>query len=126
MVQVTDFTAILSGSSWSGNNARNSPAFVTFSFERQVQPYLTGLSPQAFIDSFRAFSDAEQNATRAALKKWADVSGLVFLEVAPGQGDIRFGSFDFNRDPDYAVSRALPTIPRTTSASNTAPATRAT
>ena len=32
----------------------------------------------------------------AALGQWAAASGLVFVEVAPGQGDINFQNVDFN------------------------------
>jgi Ca2+-binding RTX toxin-like protein len=96
-----DFTAILSGQSWAGPAYRtNSPVFVTYSFEAAVQAYLTISNfTQGFLDSFAAFSEVEKTAARAALAQWADASGIVFLEVAAGEGDIRFGSYDFTLDP---------------------------
>ncbi|MBX3568655.1 MAG: hypothetical protein KF914_11400 [Rhizobiaceae bacterium] len=102
MPVVSDYTGILSGASWSGvDDPNNSPTFVTFSFESVLQPYVTtSLFTQAFLDSMRSFTEAEKTAARAALAQWADASGLVLLEVQPGEGDIRFGSYDFNLDPN--------------------------
>ena len=102
MPVVNDYTAILSGSSWSGLNYQtNGPAFVTFSFESLVQPYLnTGNFSQGFLDSFVPFTETEKAAARAALAQWADASGLVLLEVQSGEGDIRFGAHDFTLDPN--------------------------
>ena len=102
MPVVNDYTAIVSGSSWRGGNyATNSPAFVTYSFETAVQPYLTtGNFTQSFLNSFVAFTETEKAAARAAMAQWADASGLVLLEVQAGEGDIRFGSHDFTLDPN--------------------------
>ena len=102
MPVVNDYTAILSGNSWSGVNYRtNSPAFVTFSFETAVQPYLSsGNFTQPFLDLFVPFTEAEKTAARAALAQWADASGIVVLEAQSGEGDIRFGSHDFTLDPN--------------------------
>ena len=101
MAQVSDYTALLSGYSWSGSASEmNSPAFVTYSFDTSVAPYLTNNDfTKAFRDSFVAFTAAEKNAARTALAQWGDASGLVFLEVPAGQGDIRFGTYDFSLDP---------------------------
>ena len=102
MPVVNDYTAILSGSSWSGLNYQtNSPAFVTFSFESLVQSYLTnGDFTQGFLNSFVPFTETEKAAARAALAQWADASGLVLLEVQSDEGDIRFGAHDFTQDPN--------------------------
>ncbi|MFN0192764.1 MAG: calcium-binding protein [Aestuariivirga sp.] len=73
---------------------------MTYSFEAVVQAYLgTAQFTQSFLDSFAAFTETEKTAARGALAQWADASGIVFLEVAAGEGDIRFGSHDFTLDP---------------------------
>ena len=101
MVQVSDYTAILSGDSWAGADASQSPVFVTYSFETALQPHASdGGATQALLDSFRAFTNAEKNTARDALQQWSEASGLIFLEVSPGNGDISFGSYDFTLDPN--------------------------
>ena len=104
MPVVTDFTALLSGYSWSGANSQsNAPAFVTYSFDVALPPTIseTGTT-QAFADSFLSFTEAEKAAARAALQQWGDACGLVFLEVDDSRGDIAFGSYDFSLDPGVA------------------------
>jgi Ca2+-binding RTX toxin-like protein len=102
MPVVSDYTAILSGASWSGvENPAGKPSFITYSFEDVVQPYVTtALYTQDFLDSMTPFSEAEKTAARAALAQWADASGITFLEVGAGKGDIRFGAYDFSLDPN--------------------------
>ena len=102
MPVVSDYTAILSGASWGGvNNPADKPSFITYSFEAVVQPYVTtALYTQDFLASMTPFTEAEKTAARAALAQWADASGITFLEVGAGQGDIRFGSYDFSLDPN--------------------------
>jgi Ca2+-binding RTX toxin-like protein len=92
---VSTFEALLSGASWNGEDVAGRPAFITFSFDTAASAYLEGGFPAAFLGSFKAFSAAEEAAARLALKAWADASGITFLEAPAGQGDIRFGSYDF-------------------------------
>lgn len=100
MAQVSDYTAILTSNSWAGRNASAAPAFVTFSFETTLRAYVdTDTATQAFLESFRTFTTAEKAAARAALQQWSDASGLIFLEVEGGRGDISFGAYDFSLDP---------------------------
>lgn len=96
MAVVRDFRALLSGGSWSGTNLTNKPVFVTFSFEMRPQDYLSdyGYSP-AYERSFRTFNAKEQAATLKALSAWGATSGIHFLQVAPGKGDMRFANYDF-------------------------------
>jgi len=91
--------ALLSGYSWNGVNVAGRPAFVTYSFDAVAAPYFAGTYSDAFLASFQAFSATEQAAARQALAAWADVSGLMFIEVPAGQGDIRFGLYDFAYAP---------------------------
>src|SRR5439155_4918588 len=52
----------------------------------------------------QASNAREQAETRTALGEWAAASGLIFVEVAPGQGDVNFQLVDFNTTsgPSYA------------------------
>jgi Ca2+-binding RTX toxin-like protein len=102
MPTVNDFTALISGSSWAGNNfVTGQSAFVTYSFDTIIPSYLdTSFATQGFIDSFVPFTEAEKAAARIALQQWASVSGLVFMETDSHRGDIAFGSYDFSLDPE--------------------------
>lgn len=91
---VTNFTALLSGNYWSGIERTSTPVFVTYSFPT------TAPASHANVDgidysSFQAFSETQKAAAVAALQQWASASGLVVLEVPPGQGQINFALYDF-------------------------------
>ncbi|MBR1157369.1 matrixin family metalloprotease [Bradyrhizobium sp. JYMT SZCCT0428] len=113
MAVVSDYTAILSGNSWWGNSASGAslagrPAFVSYSFDAAISAAeLTSSDTQAYKNSFRPFTIDEQQTAREALQKWADASGLVFLEVPAGLGDITFGSYQFSADPAHAGFRGV-------------------
>ena len=98
MPVVTDYTALITGSSWSGIEVATKPVIVTFSFAAAAPSYIGSINgfTGATAATFQAFTPAEQVQARAALAEWAAASGIVFLEVAPGQGDISFQSVDFN------------------------------
>lgn len=104
---VFDYTAILD-SSWynlfpGDSPAADHPVILTYSFETAAQDYLieTGFSA-AFRDSFVPFSAGEKALARDALAKWADISGIIFIEVGAGSGDTQFGKYDFGLAPGYA------------------------
>lgn len=99
MPAVTTFNALLSGLSWNGLFVAGRPTFVSYSFDTAASAAFAGEFPAAFLDSFQPLSAAEQMVARAALDAWAGVSGLTFLEVPAGQGDIRFGAYDFTLGP---------------------------
>ncbi|MCT4553414.1 MAG: matrixin family metalloprotease [Pelagimonas sp.] len=94
---VRDYTALISAYSWSGEPG--TPAVVTYSFETEGADYWVRFTdlPQAVVDTFRPLSSSMQQSAREALQAWADVSGLSFVEVPAGQGDLRFSSIDFDR-----------------------------
>lgn len=102
MPTVTDYTALLSGSYWGGIEVTGRPTIVTFSFPTVSPGYD---QPPGFggstARSFEAFTAAEQDQARAALGEWAAASGLVFIEVEPGKGDINFQNVDLDTT-DYA------------------------
>lgn len=104
MPTVTTYEALLSGYSWNGLDVAGRPTFISYSFDNTWSPSFAGAYSAAFLDSFQPFSAAEQDVARRALRAWADVSGLTLLEVAPGQGDIRFGVYDFDLGPASSVN----------------------
>ncbi len=114
MVQVSDYTAVLGGEYWSGNGVANAPAFVTYSFETVRQSYIpSNTFNSATMGSFRTLSTAEKEAARDAIQAWADASGLIALEAAPGKGDIKFGAYDFSLDPRWSSSAGFAYLPVT-------------
>lgn len=95
-----DFTGLLTGSNWGGIEVYDRPVFVTFSFPAVANGYVAaiddpGLTPAA-LASWQAFGGAEADMARQALQEWGDASGITFIEVAPGQGDINFQKLDFS------------------------------
>lgn len=94
------YTALLSGSYWSGIEVVGAPTIVTFSFPTTTPAYVADiddpeLTPAA-LASYHGFSAAEQALARAAMQEWADACGLIFIEVPAGQGDINFGKMDLD------------------------------
>jgi Ca2+-binding RTX toxin-like protein len=104
VVSNTDPTALLGGNYWNGIEVTGTPVIVTFSFPTTAPAYdssVPGFTP-ATIASFTPFTAAEQTQAINALTEWANASGLVFLEVAPGQGQINFQNVSFSTTTDYA------------------------
>lgn len=103
---VTDYTALLSGSYWGGIETAGKPTIVTFSFPAASPGYLAGIGgfTPATLASFQAFSAAEQAQALAALGEWSSASGIVFVQVGAGQGDINFQLVDLQTtaSPSYA------------------------
>jgi Ca2+-binding RTX toxin-like protein len=97
---VTTYDALLSGHSWNGIDAATRPTFLTYSFDLSASPAFAAAYSADFLGSFHAFTAAEQDIGRQALRAWADVSGLTLFEVPAGQGDIRFGVYDFSLGPE--------------------------
>lgn len=111
MATVRDHTALLSGDYWTPMNGVGplvpTSVFITYSFETAAAPYLAAQGySDSYMQSFQPLSAAEKTAARAALKAWADASGIVFLEVPASQGDIRFGSLDFGFGPAEVLDAA--------------------
>lgn len=104
MPVVNDYTALLSGSYWGGIEVTGRPTIVTFSFPTSAPGYVTGIPgfTAATVASFQAFSASEQADARAALDEWAKACNIVFVEVAPGQGDINFQKVDLDTTASYS------------------------
>jgi hypothetical protein len=98
MPVVTDFTALLGGNYWNGIEAAGQPVIVTYSFPTTAPGYDVTVSgfTSSTIASFQPFTAAEQAQATAALNEWAAASGLIFVQVAPGQGDINFQNVDLS------------------------------
>ena len=94
-----DYTGLLSGSYWGGIEVTGKPTIVTYSFPATAPGYIAtlgdaNLTPAA-LASYTGFDPAEQALARTALAEWGNASGLIFIEVAPGNGDINFQKLDF-------------------------------
>ena len=102
MPYATDYTTLLSGSYWSGAEIVGQPVFVTYSFDATAPAAdQNNLAPSAYA-TFRPFTAAEQGEAQQALAEFSASSGLVFLQVAPGKGDINLAAYDFSSDPNAA------------------------
>lgn len=105
MPVVTDYTALLSGSYWTGFEVTSRPYFLTFSFPTVAPPaHADPGAIGAAISTFQAFDAADQAEARLALAEWADASGLTLLEVGAGRGDIEFAWYDFTGTPYDAAA----------------------
>jgi hypothetical protein len=95
MAVVNDYTALVSGQSWSGKNVLNAPVVLTYSFASEVPSYLSAEGYNSSeLASFQPFNATEQAVARDALRQWADVSGIAFVEVTNGSGELVFSKLD--------------------------------
>jgi Ca2+-binding RTX toxin-like protein len=81
---------------WNSNDPLGTPVSVTYSFLSEVPAYY----PQDAEErkEFAAFNETQINGAREALKLWNAVSGINFVEVASGNGDIQFGTANLGVD----------------------------
>ena len=95
-----DYSGLLTGSHWSGIEVTGKSTIVTYSFPVVAPAYVAGITDAnltaAALASWQAFSAGEAADARAALAAWGDACGLIFIEVAPGEGDINFQKLDFS------------------------------
>jgi hypothetical protein len=95
-----DYTGLLTGSHWNGIEVTGKSVIVTYSFPTAAPDYVAGITDPnltpAALASWQGFSAAEAADARAALAAWGDACGLIFIEVAPGTGDINFQKLDFS------------------------------
>ncbi|WP_044563975.1 matrixin family metalloprotease [Azospirillum sp. B4] len=76
------------------------PAFITYSFADTLP---TGASASDY-PGFRALTSDEKAAIQNALATWEKVSGVVFLEVPDGQGEIQFDTYNFAGTSEAAAA----------------------
>ncbi|WP_295530708.1 FG-GAP-like repeat-containing protein [Novosphingobium sp. Chol11] len=114
MTIVTDRRAIVSyswvGSDSAGQPLVDRPVFISYSFETSTTALGLGGrfngESQAYIDSFRPLSAAQQATARGAFQAWDAASGITFLEVPAGYGDIKVGIFNFDLGGPYTSAEA--------------------
>lgn len=95
MPVVSDYTALLGKTYWTGVVEAGQSAFLTFSFPKAAESYLSDEYSATALASFNSFTSAEIDLARSAIAKLESITGLRFLEVAEG-ADINFQSLDFN------------------------------
>ena len=114
MPYATDYTTLLTGSYWSGAEITAKPVFVTYSFDTTAPPAdAANLSASAYA-TFTPYTAAQQAQARQALAEWSSAStvagggsGVTFLEVPSGKGDINFAAYDFSSDPNASGSGGM-------------------
>ncbi len=104
MRYVENFTAILSGSSWNGRDTFGTPTLLTYSFDTVGADYISDYQSQAFEESLVAFTSQQKVQARAAFDLWEAQGGIRFVEVAPGEGDIRLGNFDLDLSRSHGAN----------------------
>lgn len=97
MPTASEFRAPVPGTSWNGSAVGGKPVFVTYSFPTTLPDHQRDEFGKA---GFQPLTAAQQAEARRALDAWDSVSGIHFLEVDPGKGDINFGVYDFSRLED--------------------------
>ncbi|PAX09365.1 M10 family metallopeptidase C-terminal domain-containing protein [Sphingomonas lenta] len=93
-MMVSDHTALLSGSTVNGAVGRL--AYLSFSFPTAVPAHHRTRYDADGLATFAPFDAGQQDMARKALRAFADVSGLSFIEVAPGEGDVLFMRFEMD------------------------------
>jgi Ca2+-binding RTX toxin-like protein len=73
--------------------------FITYSFDAMAPASDASRLNASAYATFTPFTAALQTETQTALADWSNASGITFLQVAPGQGDINFASYNFSTDP---------------------------
>lgn len=108
MAIVSNYTALLSGLSWTGSEVTGTPVFVTYSFPETLPDQQRSDFSKA---GFRPLTGEEQKLAEKALAAWAKVSGIQFLKVSPEDGDITFGVYNFNKIKGMSTSSGFAYYP---------------
>ena len=106
---VSDFTALLSGSSMS--TGAGTGAFFTFSFPETPPAYLSDFYTAEQIATFEEFAEAYKQVARTAVEAFTSISGLTGFEVSAGQGDVQFMIFDLAAFPGFESSAGFAYYP---------------
>ncbi|WP_448131353.1 DUF4214 domain-containing protein [Stutzerimonas chloritidismutans] len=99
---VRDYTALLSGNAWNagqGEAPRGVPVFLTYSFAGTAFD-----DPPDNASNFRPLDSGQQALLRQGIEAWGAVSGITFLEAAPGLGDIEVAGYDLS--PSWMIGQA--------------------
>ncbi|HEV2363469.1 MAG TPA: matrixin family metalloprotease [Caulobacteraceae bacterium] len=109
MAYATDYTTLLTGSYWSGAEITGQPVFVTYSFDATAPASDKAHIAASAWATFTPLTATQQTEVKQALTEWSSSSsipgggsGVIFLQVAPGKGDINFAAYNFSSDPNYS------------------------
>ena len=102
MPVVSDYTALLSGSYWGGIEVIAKPVIITYSFPVFAPAYDQAVVGNTAFSTFSSFTAGEKTQAQNALSQWSAASGITFVQVEPGSGDINFGLFDFSAGGEQA------------------------
>ncbi len=112
-IVVSDYRALAS-SSWNRSATfeiiPGKATFVSFSFSTAPSSAAATYGA-AYAASFAPLTAAQMAAARTAIDLWGRASGLTFVEVAPGQGDLTFGNYDFSTGGPHANAAAYASYP---------------
>ncbi len=95
MAAVTDYRALISGSTWWQPDATNRSTILTYSFEAAPPAYFARANPGA-VSSFAPLNETERGVVREALKAWSSVAGVTFIETSRHQGDMTFAFYNLD------------------------------
>ncbi len=95
MVAVTDYRALISGSTWWQPDAISRSTILTYSFEAAPPAYFAKANPGA-VSSFAPLNETERGVVREALKAWSSVAGVSFIETSRHQGDMTFAFYNLD------------------------------
>jgi hypothetical protein len=111
MATVSDYRALLSGLSWNGPATPGHPIVLTFSFA-EAPPYYTEAELPGWMRNFEPVTPWERAEIYRALDAWANVSGITFVEVRGGVGDLVFSAISMpdSGDQTAAGRGALPPL----------------
>lgn len=92
---VSDFTAILTGSSWNKDPAYGRTV-LTYSMPSALPAYIasSGADNSSFLNSFQALTGAGAATARAALNIWENAADIQLVEVDRADADIILGLYD--------------------------------
>lgn len=105
-VDLEDMAArIIQGPRWgSGDvNDRGTPVTINYSFDAALSDEMVangGNLGFVQMNSFKAFTTAQQNVVREILADISEIAGITFNEVAAGNGDLNFGWMKSNMGSD--------------------------
>jgi Ca2+-binding RTX toxin-like protein len=93
MAVVNDYTALMSGNYWYAGPPAGRAVVLTYSFSATPEQAIAIRGDTSGL-GFQPFDEAARVATRQALALWSAVSGVTFLEMTGGEGDLTFGIYN--------------------------------
>ncbi|MEO7223233.1 MAG: matrixin family metalloprotease, partial [Devosia sp.] len=83
--------------SWADTGTLKTPVIVTYSFDKKLRDYQKDdpAYTSKVAKTFGALNATEKSLAKQAFKEWSDASGIRFVEVPTGKGDIALARIDF-------------------------------